>query len=149
MKYTDYLIERIKLEGIDNYRIILPIAFLIDFLSLEYEKVQRLVKSDECLGKTLEYNPFTTDKQALYTIIKSTLYTILYEYLKNKDMEYLIKEVKFKKEDFDGVLMFIKDDKYAFISLDDFLNTFDVIWNNRELKSDGLHHEVKLKRVKN
>lgn len=150
MKYTDYLIEKIKLEGVNNYRILLKLAFIIDFLGKETKKIQSMVSNnDVSLGKTLEYNPYTTDNQMLYNIIKDSLYLGLYKYLKNKGMEYLIYEVEFKKEDFDGIIMFIKDSEYAFISLDEFLTTFDITWNNRELKNDGLHHEVKLKRVKN
>lgn len=31
MKYTDYLLKKIELEGIDKYRLLLPIVFVIDF----------------------------------------------------------------------------------------------------------------------
>lgn len=149
MKYTDYLIERIKLEGVNNYRVLLKLVFIIDFLGEESKKMQSMVSNnDVSLGKTLEYNPYTTDNQILYNIIKDSLYLSLYKYLKNKGMEHLIYEVEFKKEDFDGIIMFIKDSEYTFISLEDFLTTFDITWNNRKIKNDGLHHEVKLKRVR-
>lgn len=117
-------------------------------MNIESKKFPNLVKKDITLGRTLEYNPYTTDSQILYQIIKKSVCGSFYNYLKTKNMEHLFFEVEFREEDFTGILMFIKNEEYAFISLDDFLTKFDVNWQKRELKSDGLYHDVILKRVK-